>query len=59
MTLFGFERNWLLVIFETIVPSGADERFPVGASDAPMDRFVTDLLARAPHHFCLGRRACI
>jgi len=59
MTLFGFERNWLLVIFETVVPSGADARMPEGAKDAPMDRFVDDLMASAPLHFCLGLRACI
>jgi hypothetical protein len=59
MTLSSFEKRWLLVIFETVVPSGADERFPVGTRDAPMDRFVDDLVANAPLHFCLGLRACI
>jgi hypothetical protein len=59
MTLASFEKRWLLVIFETLVPSGADERFPSGAREAPMDRFVDDLLAHAPAHFCLGLRACL
>lgn len=59
MTLSSFEKRWLLVIFETLVPSGANERFPVGARDAPMARFVDDLIAHAPAHFCLGLRACI
>ena len=59
MTLSGFEKRWLLVIFETLVPSGADERFLEGAKDAPMDRFVDDLLSHAPLHFCLGVRACL
>jgi hypothetical protein len=58
MTLLGFERNWLLAIFDTVVPSGADERIPEGAKSAPMDRFLDDLLAHAPAHFCLGLRAC-
>src|ERR1041384_1600454 len=59
MTLASFEKRWLLVIFETVVPSGANERMPLGARDAPMDRFIDDLLAHAPLHFCLGLRACI
>lgn len=59
MTLFGFERSWLLVIFETVVPSGADPKFPRGARDVPMGRFVDDLLTHAPAHFSLGLRACI
>lgn len=58
MTLKDFERRWLLAIFDAVVPSGADERFPEGAKDAPMGRFVDDLLAHAPDHFCLGLRAC-
>ena len=59
MILFGFEKRWLLTIFDTVVPSGADARFSLGARDAPMDRFVDDLLAHAPMHFCLGLRFCI
>jgi hypothetical protein len=59
MKLHGFERRWLLSIFETVAPSGADERVPVGAAGVPMDRFLDDLLARAPVHFILGLRACL
>ena len=59
MTLFGFERRMLLVIFETVVPSGVNPNFPKGARDVPMDRFLRDLLAHAPMHFCLGLRACL
>jgi hypothetical protein len=59
MTLSSFEKRWLLVVFETVVPSGASERMPIGARDAPMDRFIDDLLAHAPLHFCLGLRACL
>lgn len=59
MTLFGFERRWLLLVFETVVPSGAAERMPLGASDAPMERFIDDILDRAPFHFCIGLRACL
>jgi len=59
VTLYEFERRWLLVVFETVVPSGVDEGMPLGAKDAPMGRFVDDLFRRAPAHFCLGLRACL
>ncbi|HVU03741.1 MAG TPA: hypothetical protein VHE30_18410 [Polyangiaceae bacterium] len=59
MILLGFERDWLLVVFDSIVPSGTSERVPTGAKDAPMDRFLSDLFASAPLHFCLGLKACL
>lgn len=59
MKLFRFERRWLLLVFDTVVPSGADERLPFGASDAPMDRFIDDLMDRAPFQFCIGLRVCL
>lgn len=58
MTFLGFERRWLLAVFDTVAPSGADERVPVGALGLPMDRFLDDLIANAPVHFLLGLRAC-
>jgi hypothetical protein len=59
MTLSGLERRWLLCVFDTVVPSGATPRLPIGAKDAPMERFIDDLFARAPLHFLLGLRACL
>ena len=59
MLLLGFERRWLLLVFETIVPSGTSERTPLGVRDAPMDRFLDDLFRSAPLHFCLGLKACL
>lgn len=59
MLLLDYERRWLLVVFETIVPSGTSQRTPLGARDAPMDRFLEDLFRSAPLHFCLGLKACL
>jgi len=59
MTLLGFERRWLVVVFETVLPAGADGRLPVRISDVPMDRFVDDLIRQAPAHFVLGLKACL
>jgi hypothetical protein len=59
MTLSRSERRWLLMVFDAVVPSGATERLPKGARDVPMGRFVDDLFAHAPLHFCLGVRACL
>lgn len=56
---FGFERRWLVRVFEALIPSGADARMPFGAADAPMGAFVDDLLARAPLEFVLGLRATL
>lgn len=59
MTLFGFERRWLLLVFDTVAPSGADPRMSRGARDVPMDRFLRDLFNRAPFQFCIGLRLCL
>ena len=58
MTLLGFERRWLLSIFETVAPAGAVEG-STGAVRAPMDAFLDDLIRNAPTHFLLGIRACL
>ena len=59
LRLFNFERRWLVSVFAVVIPSGADERFPYGAAQAPMGRFVDDLLAHAPLQFVIGLRACL
>jgi hypothetical protein len=56
--LLRFERRWLVAIFETILPSG-DPALPLGAADAPLGRFVDDLLASAPLPAVLGLRASL
>ena len=59
MRLFGFERRWLLRIFDAILPSGADERLPVGASNLPMDRFADEVMVYAPPRVALGIRGAV
>ncbi len=59
LRLFNFERRWLVSVFGVVIPAGADERMPYGAAQAPMGRFVDDLLERAPLQFVLGLRACL
>lgn len=59
MALSGFERRWLLLVFDTVVPSGADERMSIGARDVPMGDFIDDLWRRTPLQFRLGLRACL
>src|SRR5690242_14117090 len=51
-----FERRWLVRMSETLLPSQADPRLAIGASDVPMGRFVHDLLAHAPLDFVMGLR---
>jgi hypothetical protein len=58
MTLLGFERRWLLVIFDTVAPKGAVQG-SAGVVHAPMGAFIDDLIANAPAHFLLGIRACL
>jgi hypothetical protein len=57
--LFGFEKRWLLRIFDAIIPSGADERLPVGACDLPMDRFADEVMVYAPPRAAFGVRGAI
>jgi hypothetical protein len=58
MTLLGFERRWLRVVFETVL-GGADDRLPVAPSAVPLDRFIDELVESAPLHFVLGLKACL
>lgn len=57
MRLLAFERRWLLAVFHLMLPRSAF--FPIGAEDAPMAAFTTDLLQRAPLSFALGLRAAL
>ena len=57
--MFRFERRWALQIFDTILPSGADPRLPMGARDFPLDRFLVDLQQHASRRFLLGLRIAI
>lgn len=59
MRLFGFEKRWLLRIFDAILPSGSDERLPVGAADLPMDRFADEVMVVAPSRVAFGVRGAI
>lgn len=59
MGLWRSERRWLGVLFDAILPSGADERLPLGAADLPMQRFVDELFRTAPGQFLLGLRLAI
>ncbi len=57
--MLPFERRWALEIFNTILPSGADQRLPLGAADLPLEHLVRDVCARAPKRFVLGFRVAI
>ncbi len=59
LRLLNFERCWLVAIFAIMIPAGTDERFPIGAAQAPMGRFIDDLLAHAPLEFVTGLRATL
>ena len=59
LRLLNFERRWLLAILSTILPTGGGERLPWGAADAPLGRFLDDLLDSAPLKFVAGVRACV
>ena len=59
MTFFSFERRWLRAVLDAILPSGAHPRLDLGARDLPLDRFVDDLLQRAPMLAVLGVRASL
>lgn len=59
LRLFNFERRWLVAIFAVLIPAGADPRFKYGAEQAPMGRFIDDLLTHAPLEFVTGLRATL
>jgi hypothetical protein len=59
MRFFAFERRWMLAVLDAILPSGAHPRLVLGARDVPMQRFVDDLLLRAPALAAIGLRASL
>src|SRR5687768_16010564 len=59
LRLYNFERRWLLAVVSTILPAGASDHLPWGAADAPLGRFLDDLLDSAPLKFVAGVRACV
>ncbi len=58
MTLLGFERRWLLLIFRTVAPFEGDGS-TAGLTHVPMGELLDDLVRNAPAHFLLGLRACL
>lgn len=59
MSWWSFERRWLAVIWQTLLPSGTPGGLALGARDVPMDRFLDELLACAPRRVTLGARLCV
>lgn len=57
--MLPFERRWALEIFDTILPSGADQRLPLGAADLPLEHLIKDVCVRAPGRFALGFRVAV
>lgn len=58
MTLFAFERRWLALIFATILPASDDPRFPQGADELGVERYIESLLRIAPGDFATALRVC-
>lgn len=71
MRLWKAEQRAMLVVFDTILPSGAGavadprsqprggEISGPGARDVPLDRFLPVLMQRAPFQFAIGLRAAL
>jgi hypothetical protein len=57
--LLPFERRWFRTVFDAILPSGASERLPAGASAVPYDGLLDELFRYAPAQFLLGLRAAV
>jgi hypothetical protein len=57
--MLGFERRWLAAIFETVVPFRQLGEGSLAVPEAPIERFIDDLVEKAPFHFLLGLRACL
>ena len=47
----------MLRIFDAVLPSGSDERLPVGASDLPMERYADEIMHYSPLRVAFGIRA--
>lgn len=54
--MFAFERRWLLALFEAVLPGGAAERLPVGATGREVEVFADDLYGHMPAQAALGLR---
>jgi len=59
MKFFSFERRWLRAVLDSILPSCAHPTLDLAARAVPLDRFVDDLLLRAPTLAVLGVRASL
>lgn len=59
MSWWSFERRWLAVIWQTLLPSGTPGGLALGARDVPLDRFLDELIAFAPRRVTLGARLCV
>src|SRR5207237_3936327 len=51
-----FERRWLLAVWDTMLPSGAAPRLPIGARDVPMGRFLDEAERSLPLRMRFGLR---
>ncbi|MEK7867033.1 MAG: hypothetical protein AAB434_10150 [Planctomycetota bacterium] len=56
MKLTAPERRWAQAVFETLLPSGADPRLPIGARDVDMVGRLERLLSVSPLHAAWGAR---
>jgi hypothetical protein len=56
--LLGFERRWLAAIFAAVLPASDDPRFPLGAPELGVERYIDHLMRSAPRGFALGLRVC-
>jgi hypothetical protein len=57
LRMFRFERRWLVALFEALLPSGVDPRFPDGADRVPTGRYVDDFVTHAPLETVFALRA--
>ncbi len=56
MRLSAPERRWAQAVFETLLPTGADPRLPIGARDVDMVGRLERLLSVSPPHAAWGAR---
>ncbi len=59
MKLFNFERRWLENIMDTVIPTGGDDRYPLGALDTDAVEIFEQMLLHLPAVTGLGLRASI
>ncbi len=56
MSWFGFERRWLVTLFDAVTPGGQHPLFPRTVQEAGVDRFASELVRLAPFPAGLGLR---